>query len=84
MERANKGKLMLHMPLSNVFHILFGHKVSMPPSNRPFCFVNIILLVPSFEVQSEVVMRGTKGMTILIYEEEKVKRIKLFSWSFHF
>ena len=46
--------------------------------------MNIILLVPSFEVQSVVVMRGTKGMTILIYEEEKVKRIKLFSWSFHF
>ena len=66
MERANKGKLMLHIPLSNVFHILFGYKVSRPPSNRPFGFMNIILLVPSFEVQSVMVMRGTKGMTILI------------------
>ena len=60
---------MLHMPLSNVFHILFGHKVSRPPSNRSFCCVNIILLVPSFEVQSVTVMRGTEGVTIIIWKK---------------
>ena len=60
---------MLHMPLSNVFHILFGHKVSRPPSNRPFGFMNIILLVPSFEVQSVTVMRGTEGVTIIIWKK---------------
>ena len=66
MERAKKGKLMFHIPLSNIFHILFGHKVSRPPSNRPFGFMNIILLVPSFEVQCVTVMRGTEGVAIFI------------------
>ena len=57
---------MLLIPLRNVFHILFCHKVSRPPSNTPFCVMNIILLVPSFEVQSVTVMRCTEGVTILL------------------
>ena len=60
---------MLLIPLSNVFHILFCHKVSRPPSNTPFCVMNIILLIPSFEVQSVTVMRGTKGVTIIIWKK---------------
>ena len=59
-------------------HIPFGHKVSRPPSNRPFGFMNIILLVPSFEVQSVALVQHSEGMGIVTWVKQS-KTFNIFS-----
>ena len=59
-------------------HIPFGHKVSRPPSNRPFGFMNIILLVPSFEVQSVALVQHSEGMAIVTWGKQSTT-VNIFS-----
>ena len=63
--KKKRSTLSPYILLSNFFHVFFGDQVSRPPSNRSFGFVHIITLTHFFEVQGVLVMRCTKGMTLL-------------------